>query len=490
MKVLSAEKIREIEQRAYLSGISYVTMMENAAIAARDEIIKRVKVDGKKVAVVVGGGNNAGDGYAVASLLQKEGALVKVLKLADPSTDTAKIMCSRFSGEVSEFEPAYLNEAEIIVDAIFGIGLSRPVSGRFESAIKEINKSSAYVVSLDIPSGLFCDSGEGDCSVKADLTVSFIAHKLCRVMYPAADNFGEAVLSEINIPKFLYDHIETEAEIISPPVFCKRKSNTHKGDYGTLSLVCGSYGMAGAALLSARCALRCGVGIARLVIPENIYCAVTGFVPEAVCKVYSLSDDMQDVAKAATEKADALLIGCGFSTKPYAVRLFEEISKSYTGRLIIDADGLNILSRNIECIKGSQAEIILTPHPGEMARLMGVTTGEIEKDRIGYAKALSSKYGCTVILKGSITVVVSSGKVYLNITGNPGMATGGSGDVLAGMVAAFACTGMSSADSAVTAVYLHGAAGDRAREKLGEISLLPSDIISFLPELFKEFGER
>lgn len=490
MRVLSAENIRKIEQKAFESGISYITMMENAAAAATKEIIKRTEVVGKQAVVVVGGGNNGGDGYGVARLLENEGAFVRVLVLCQPATETAKEECERFGGEICDFEPSYLYEADIIVDALFGIGLSRTLSDKYEAAVKAINGSSAYTVSLDIPSGLFADSGEAGPCVKANLTVTFIAHKICRVLYPAAEFFGEVVLSDIGLPGYLYEGIQAVGEIIPAPVFEKRRANTHKGSYGTLSLVCGSYGMAGAALLSARAALRCGVGIARLVLPESIYSAVTGFVSEAVCLPYKESDDMKAVAVSTLNGASAVLIGCGLSTKPYAKNLFKEVVKNFGGRLIIDADGLNILASDIECIKGSKADIILTPHPGEMARLMGVSVGEIENDRIYYAKALSDKYGCTVILKGSITVVASSGKVYFNTTGNPGMATGGSGDLLAGMVAAFCCTGMSNIDSAVTAVYLHGAAGDRASSVYGEISALPSDTVSFLPELFKEFGER
>ena len=490
MRVLSAENIRKIEQKAFDSGISYLTMMENAATATVSAIVERVEVKGKNVVVVAGAGNNGGDGYAVARLLENEGAFVRVLSLFEPATETAKKQRERFGGQVCEFEPSYLYEADIIVDAIFGIGLSRPLAGEGLQAVKTINSSSAYTVCIDIPSGLFADSGEEQICVKADLTVSFIAHKLCRVLHPAAENFGEVVLSDIGFNQSVYENVDAVGEIIPPPVISKRKNNTHKGSYGTLSLVCGSFGMAGAALLSTSAALRCGVGIARLIIPESIYPAVTGFVPEAVCKAYDIKGDMKAVAESAVEGASAILLGCGLSTEEYAVNLFEEIIKTYSGRLIIDADGLNILARNIECIKSSQADIILTPHPGEMARLMGVSVGEIEKDRIGYAKALSDKYCCTVILKGNITVVASGGRVYFNLTGNPGMAKGGSGDILAGMVAALSCTGMSSADSAVTAVYLHGAAGDRASLSLCETSMLPSDIISFLPELFKEFGEK
>lgn len=490
MIVLAADDIRKIEQRACGKGISYLTMMENAAQSTVEAITERVEVQGKRVVVVAGGGNNGGDGYGVARLLENEGAFVRVLALGEPQTETARQERERFCSEVFEFDASYLYEADIIVDAIFGIGLSRPVDGEYAKAINAINSSLAYTVSLDIPSGLFADSCDAPLCVKADLTVSFIAHKICRVLYPAAEFFGEAVLSDIKLPRYLYEGALPIGEIIPPPVFEKRRSNTHKGNYGTLSLVCGSYGMAGAAILSTKAALKSGVGIARLSIPESIYSAVTGFVPEAVCKPYDVNGDMESVAKIAVDGASTVLIGCGLSAEGYAEQLLRNVIKNYNGRLVIDADGLNLLSRNIECIKNSKADIVLTPHPGEMARLMGVSAEEIEKDRIGYAAALSQKYDCTVVLKGSITVVAFGKRVYFNTTGNPSMATGGSGDVLAGIIAALCCTGMSGIDAALAAVYIHGAAGDMARDELGEISALPSDTLAFLPRVFKEFGER
>lgn len=490
MIVLTAENLKKIEKLANDFGISYLDMMETAARDTVKAITERVEVAGKNVAVVAGSGNNGGDGYGIARLLENAGAFVRVLAMDAPITETAKAEKERFGGEVVEFEASYLYEADIIVDALFGIGLSRPLSGKYETAVKSINGSSAYTVAVDIPSGLFADSGEADVCVKADLTVTFIANKICRVLHPAAEFFGEIVFSDLNLPRNLFKEADLVGEIIPPPVFEKRRPNTHKGSYGTLSLICGSYGMAGAALLSTKSALRCGVGIAKLTLPSSVYSSVTGFVPEAVCNPYDQNGDMEAVAKTALKKADAVLIGCGLSTALYAQNLFKEVINNCNIPLVIDADGLNILSLNIECIKSSKADIVLTPHSGEMARLMGVTAEEIEKDRIGYAKTLSEKLSCTVVLKGSITVVASSGRVYFNVTGNSGMATGGSGDVLAGMIAAFCATGMKCTDAAVTAVYLHGAAGDKASAAYGEISALPSDTINFLPELFKQFGER
>ncbi len=490
MRVLLSKNIRALEEQAFLGGYSYSDMMESAGQAAAMAIKDEIDVVGKTVAVVCAGGNNGGDGYVVARLLLNMGANVRVLFLAQPATDTAKAMRERFGGDVIPFDASYLYESDIIIDAIFGIGLSRAVENEYKVAIEAINSSAAYVVSLDIPSGLFADSNNYTVAVMADLTVTFIAYKLCNMLYPAAECFGKTVLSKINIPGHLYSSVETLGEVITPPSFEKRKADSHKGNYGTLALICGSYGMAGAAMLSCKAALRSGVGIAKLVIPDSIYQAVTSFVPEAVCLPYDVSGDMKAVACDALRGASAVLIGCGLSTMPYAQALVKAVLENYNGTLIIDADGLNILSHSIECIKSSGADIILTPHPGEMARLCKADIADIENDRVGYAVRLSESLGVTVVLKGSITVIAGKGKVYFNLTGNAGMATGGSGDVLAGITAALCTVGMDSLESAVNGVYIHGLAGDKATRHFGEISALPTDTIGFLPEAFKEFGER
>lgn len=490
MRVLRSESIKELERKADQYGYSYADMMENAGNAAVAALLKETDVKGKSVTVVCGSGNNGGDGYVVARLLSNEGAFVRLLYLSEPSTETAKYMRQRFSGEVIPFEASYLYETDIIIDAIFGTGLSRAAENEYKAAIEAINSSAAFTVSLDIPSGLFADSNEYTVAVKADMTVTFIGYKLCNMLYPAAECFGNTVLSEINMPKHLYNEVETFGEVITPPAFEKRKPNSHKGNYGTLSLICGSFGMAGAAMLCTKAALKSGVGIAKLSLPAEIYTAVTSFVPEAVCCPYDVNGDMEAVAQKAINGASAVLIGCGLSTEKYADCLLKSVLNNYNGKLIIDADGLNILSQNIEYIKRSGADIIITPHPGEMARLCGVSVSDVESDRVGFAKKLSEELGVTVVLKGSITVVASNDKIYFNLTGNPGMATGGSGDVLAGIIAALCAMGNDSLESAVNGVYVHGCAGDKATECYGEISALPTDTIGFLPEVFKKFGER
>ncbi len=489
MRVCSVENVRKIEETANGFGMSYSSMMENAGNAVCCEILKRINVTGKNVAVVVGQGNNGGDGYVVARLLENQGAFVRVLTLGESTTDTAMSMKERFGGEITDFDASYLSRAHVIVDAILGIGLKREAEGIYKTAIEAINNSDAYTVAVDIPSGLFADEAKDTLCVKADLTITFIAYKMCQLLYPARENCGETVLSNISLPVSAYENIKTEAEIIPPPVFKKRKRNTHKGSFGTASLVCGSYGMAGAAVLALRACLKSGVGIAKVSVPESIYSIVSACVPEAVCNVYNIDNSVSELSQKALD-ADALLIGCGLSTGKYQKKIFNEIIKNASKTLIIDADGLNLLSDNIECIKHSGADIVLTPHPGEMARLCKVSVEEIENDRVFYTQKLASMLSCTVVLKGSVTVISDKNKkTYFNLTGNPGMATGGSGDALAGIIVSLAAQGYSGTEAALIGVYIHGAAGDRSSEEKGEISALPSDLIENLPAVFKTFGE-
>ena len=486
MKVLTCENIRRVEENAASMGESYLEMMENAGLSVVEEICKRVSVQGKNIIVVCGGGNNGGDGYAVARLLENEGGCVKVIALSEPKTETSVAMKNRYNGEILSFDASYFYEADIIVDAVFGIGFKGEPEGVYKEVLRAVNSSGAYKVSVDIPSGLIANSGEERLCIKADLTVTFIALKSCHLLFPARQYCGETVLRSIGISADAFKNTETVGEIIPPSVFEKRKNNTHKGSYGTAALIVGSYGMAGAAILSTKGCLKSGIGIAKAVLPESIYGIVTSAVPEAVCHIYK-PEDKSDTVIENIMSCDAVLIGCGLSKGDFQRKLLMEIIKRYDKKLIIDADGLNLLSGSIDCIKDSKADIILTPHPKEMARLCNVSAAEIEADRPEFAKNLAALLGCTVVLKGSVTLVADkNGKLYFNLTGNPGMATGGSGDVLAGIITAFAAQGMSCTEAAINGVYVHGKAGDKASEKTGEISLLPSDLIECLPEVYKE----
>ncbi|MBE6729374.1 MAG: NAD(P)H-hydrate dehydratase [Ruminococcaceae bacterium] len=489
MRVFTAQNVKRAEEIASKSGFSYFDMMENAGKSVADEICKRKEVIGKTVKVLCGGGGNGGDGYVVARLLRKKGAKVSVVAFAENLSGTAGQMKALFDGETIKYNKGVFENSDIIVDALFGIGLNKEISGDAADIVKEINITKAFKVAVDIPSGLFADKGETTLCIRADLTVTFIAYKLCQLIFPARKECGEIVLSKIGFDEKVYEDIEAVGRVITPPRFKKRESNTHKGTYGTASLIVGSYGMAGAAILSLKGCLLSGVGIARAVIEESIYPIITVAAPEAVCDVYKIGDSCEKVINNAL-KSDAVLIGCGLSKGDYQRELLIETAKSVKGKLIIDADGINLLSENIECIEHSVADIVLTPHPAEMARLCKTSVKEIESNRIYYCKKLAKELSCTVALKGAVTLISNKyGELYFNLTGNPSMAKGGSGDTLSGIIVSLAAQGMSSFDAAVCGVYVHGLAGDMAAELDGEISALPSDMARCLPSVFKKLGE-
>lgn len=477
--------IRQIENDFYKSSKSNDALMQLAGFCVYSEVLK-VAEKTSKILVLTGGGNNGGDGYVAASQLINNGYNVSVCEVLPAKTELCKMKKQEFKGEIQPFSKELINEADIIVDAILGTGFKGETDSYLSKVLFAVNNSAAKVISVDIPSGLCADTADiNSCCIKADITITFIGYKKCLLQFPSAEMCGRVILNELglqNLEDFKNEGIVTESVKIP-----KRLRNTHKGTYGTAALICGSYGMAGAAILAAKACLRSGVGIAKLILDDSIYPIVTASVPEAVC-VTDINDTR--LILKTLEKANSVLIGCGLSQSKQAEKLLCLALENAKGTLIIDADGINLISKRIDLIEGLNAELILTPHPGEMSRLMSVSVEEIESNREYYATLLAKKLGATVVLKGAVTVIADKdGCLYYNVLGNAGMATGGSGDTLAGIIAALSAGGMSAVSAAVTGVYIHSLAGDIAKEKYGEISLLPSDITEALPEAFKLSGE-
>ena len=481
--ILNRDLIRKSEESAVLSGaFSFKQLMKTAGIRAAKIINEKYPCQNKKVAVICGNGNNGGDGFVIADYLYGIGAdVMVVIPLGMPQTENAKYYYSKlkFVKVLNEFDAT--QGFDIIIDAVFGIGLNRPISQELEDLFKSINESNSIKVSIDIPSGVDCDNGKvyGE-AVKSDLTVTFIAYKPCFFLPLGSDYCGEVVVADIGVK-----HIDYTYELIKKPIFKKRRHNAHKGDFGTALIIAGSYGMAGAAVLATKAALRSGLGIAKCAMPKSIYAPFTISIPEAVClpqnetKIGTLSRDID--IELLSEKSDALLFGCGIGKGEDIRIILEKLLNDTEIPMVIDADGLNVLSESIDILRGHKAPVILTPHPAEMARLCGITTADVENDRVEIAQKFSKKYGCVLVLKGADTIVADeNGEVFFNKTGNPGMATGGSGDVLAGMIVSLLAQGFNAIDAAKSAVYLHGEAGDKAEKILGERKMLPSDIIEFL----------
>lgn len=478
MKVLTRSLIKEAEEKAVRSGaFSWRELMFSAGSSAAKIITEKFDCKNKNICVFIGKGNNGGDGCVIAKELQNFGANVSIiLPFGTPLTENATYYFEKLKN-IPEVKSLPEN-TDIIIDAIFGIGLDRVLDEKTVSLIEEINKRDAIRISVDIPSGMDCDSGAVlGASVKADLTITFIALKPCFLLPRYS---GETVVADIGINPERYDYLTIEK-----PVFKKRAKSSHKGTFGTALMLCGSYGMAGAAILSGKAALRSGVGILKAVLCDGIYQAFTSSLPEAVCipvkQTESGTLSLKSIDFYNINNYDALLIGCGLGNNKDTRELTRFIIKNTEVPLIIDADGINSIIPCIDIIKKSKAPVILTPHPGEMARMMSVMIEEIENNRIKHAKAFATEYGCTLVLKGANTIVADKdGSVYFNTTGNAGMATGGSGDVLSGIILSLLAQGFSPLEASKAGVFLHGTAGDKAKEKRSEHALLPSDIIEEL----------
>ncbi len=483
MLVLTKALIRESEENAVNSGaFSFRELMYIAGTKANEIICGITSVSGKRIAVVCGNGNNGGDGFVIAKALYGLGSEVTVIiPCGLPLTEDAKYYYDALPDDICKTS-LLEGDFDIIIDAVFGIGLNRAPSEELCRLFDTINASSAMKISVDIPSGVECDNGSVlKTAVCADYTITFIALKPCFLLPSGSDYCGKTLVADIGVEPvdFVYKTIEK-------PYFKKRRHNSHKGSYGTALLVCGSYGMAGAAILATRGALRSGLGIAKCVMPESIYPSFTSAVPEAVCIPVKQRDNGTTISSetdiiGCVKGCNAVLFGCGSGVSEDTAKILEELITKSEIPIVIDADGINILSCSIELLRKAKAPVIITPHPGEMARLCGKSVAEIEQNRVGFARNFACEYGCTVVLKGANTIVAEpEGTVSFNVTGNPGMATGGSGDVLAGITVSLLAQGFDAVTAAKAAVYLHGEAGDKAATLKGERAMLPSDIIEML----------
>ena len=482
MKVLTRTLIEESEKNAVDNGaFSFRELMKIAGSKAAEIILSALPCRDKKITVICGNGNNGGDGFVVANILKSHGANVKVMTpLGAPLTENAKFYYDKL--EPSVFCENLPLDSDIVIDALFGIGLSRPLGAELCELLEKVNALECKRIAIDIPSGVECDSGKVlGTAFQADITVTFIALKPCFVLPDGSDFCGEVTVADIGVAP-----VKSAYDTIKAPVFKKRRHNSHKGNFGTALIIAGSYGMAGAAILASKAALRSGLGIAKCVVCDGIYQGFTAALPEAVCipvpmtDCGSISPDAVDIT-ALTKKCTALLFGPGISKCRYTEEILFGIIKNNTLPAVIDADGINLLSDNIELLCECKAPVILTPHPAEMARLCAASVEEVETNRIEIARNFAKKYNCILVLKGANTIVASpEGEISFNLTGNPGMSTGGSGDVLAGIIVSLLAQGFSPIDAAKYGVFLHGKAGDEAAAKHGERGMLPSDIIEEL----------
>lgn len=495
-------------------GIIGPILMENAGIRITGEILKRfTRIEDETVVIVAGKGNNGGDGFVIARHLFNRGCRPVVLLLAsikDLKGDAAlnagiarkvgiaikEIVSSRHWGARKKV----LSKATVIVDAIFGTGLTSPARGLYAKVIQDINECRAFKVSVDIPSGLSADTFAviGPC-VKADLTVTLAAPKVAHVFPPAEDYMGELKVGDISVPPYLLEDEEFKLEMVEKerilPYFRRRKKASHKGTYGHLMMLAGSLGKTGVAVMAGKAALKMGAGLVTAGVPETCLPIVarsmmelmTEPLPETAKGTLSV-EAMPDILRLLEGK-DALMMGPGISSHASTKELVLSLLPRIAIPAVLDADALNILASDPGVLRSMSKPVVVTPHPGEFARLLKLSTKEVLERRLELAPRFAKEYGIYLVLKGYRTLTCTPlGKTFVNPTGNPGMATAGSGDVLSGMIASMIMQEKDILDAVLAAVYVHGLSGDVAARRLGEKSLTAGKIITHLAAAIKSLS--
>ena len=532
MKVVTAEEMREIDRETIEKrGIPGVVLMERAGLA----VVSKIKeiFGRKRVIVVSGGGNNGGDGLVVARNFHNEGWDVRVFLTSKPEDLKGDALFQykaavKFGVDIQPVKELLDNYStifsrhSIIIDAILGTGLSKNVTGTLSEVIGLLNKSNIPVVSVDIPSGISSDNGHvmGE-AVKADYTVTFGLPKRGHLLYPGAEYSGRLFVEDIGFPKELLSSEKLNIELLMKDdvstLIPERHKYSHKGDYGHVLIVAGSKGKTGAALMASKACLRTGAGLVTIGVPESLADVFQSRVTEEMTLVLPDKGDGTLSGKAIdkifdflNKTADLLAIGPGIGVSAETERLMKALIKNSTKPIVIDADGINSIKGEIAIFSKSKAPVILTPHPGEMARLVnpptppfakggqrgiitkggrgGITIQDIEQDRINIAMSFAKETGTYLVLKGVPTVVAApDGRSFINSTGNPGMATGGVGDALTGMISGFLSQTMNPLQACILGVYMHGLAGDIAASEKGRYPLIATDIIDKIPSAFYSF---
>jgi len=517
MKILTSEEMRRVDRAAIEGlGIPGTVLMENAGLGVVRALRTRFEdLARKRVVVVAGKGNNGGDGFVVARHLANLGGQPEVLLLAakdevkgDAAVNLAVVLKMGLSvTEVrtpAEWKEARVDvfHASVVVDAIFGTGLDKPLEGLYAAVVEDINRSKAFKVAVDIPSGLSADTFETiGPSVRADLTVTLAAPKVAHIFPPAAERVGELVVAPIGIPPALFDDPALKLEWVEEgrvtPFFAKRKKDTHKGTYGHVLVVAGSVGKSGAAALAGRAALRMGAGLVTVATAVGVLPSIARSMAELMTErlaetpEHTIAAGALDRAVAVLKGKNAVLIGPGLTTNASTAAFVLGLLPKIKGPCVIDADGLNIVASKLEVLRRMAGPVVLTPHPGEFARLVGRSNDEVLRHRLELVPEFAAKHGVTVVLKGYRTLTVGAdGRVFVNPTGNPGMATGGMGDVLGGMIASELAQEKDVAGAVLAAVYVHGLAGDIAAETLSEKALVAGDIVRYLPAALRALAEE
>lgn len=503
MKTALGKQMKELDNFAINSmGVDSLFLMENAARAVCESALGLLHKN-RRAAVFCGSGNNGGDGAASAYMLLSAGVEVRAFltgsreRMTRDTAEMEKRLIER-GGVLEAFDPGNALQREfcmgcgVIIDAMFGIGLNTDIKGKSAEAVALINSSPAPVVAADICSGVDADSGRIlGSAVRADVTVTFSMPKPGHYIEPGGLLCGKLKVAHIGIPAAAFERFSFQTETVNEARLPIRRRDAHKGDFGKILMLCGSEGYTGAAAFAAKAAIKSGAGLVYLGVPQSVYPIIAAKCDEAMSFPLP-DDDAGRISLAAApdiirrlKSCNVCLAGPGLGRSSDLTALIAELIKNCTVPLVIDADGINALSENINILRTAECPVILTPHKGEFMRLGG------KPDELGpleAARSFSVSHKCILVLKGhrSITAL-PDGQTFINLSGNPGMAKGGSGDVLSGMIASLLGQGLSPEKAVYSAVWLHGRAGDLCAEKIGEYGMTPSDIISQIPMTLRQF---
>jgi ADP-dependent NAD(P)H-hydrate dehydratase / NAD(P)H-hydrate epimerase len=511
MKIVTAEEMRAIDRASSERfGVPSLVLMENAGASVADYVLSH-HASAEHIVIFCGKGNNGGDGFVAARRLHERGKKVRVILLADPHDlrGDAAAMFGKLpsaattvpsSEELKSERVRLALQADLYVDAILGTGFKPPVSGLYAEAIAVMNASRVPVVAVDIPSGADADTMKPQTGTmaRADAIVTFTAPRPAHVF--SSLTAGPTVVADIGSPEEaivsgLHLNVITARDIA--PSIGPRPAESNKGSYGHVLVVGGSLGKAGAAAMAGMAALRTGAGLSTVATPKSVMGTVAGFHPELMTEALPETNEgtIAISARARIEELakgkSVLAIGPGVSRDPQTAELVRSLIAKIQLPMVVDADGLNAFEGRSDELNGKGRTLVITPHPGEMARLAGCTVAEVQGDRLGVARTFAREHKLIVVLKGHRTLVVQpDGEAWVNTTGNPGMATGGTGDILTGMVAGMIAQHSKQAFmGVVAAVHLHGLAGDVMRESAGEQSLVATDLLQGLPEAFERARE-
>ncbi|HTM08175.1 MAG TPA: NAD(P)H-hydrate dehydratase [Verrucomicrobiae bacterium] len=514
MLVVTSQEMRELDRLTIEKyRVPSLTLMENAGEAVAEALIARFSKQAKAgVLVVCGKGNNGGDGFVVARHLKKKSIPCEAVLLArkdDISADSAENLRAYLKLKGKVFEGAdpvallreRLKGKKLIVDAILGTGLKENVRGVYAEAIELINGCGHPVIAVDIPSGLDGDTGRQlGAAITAEMTVALAYPKLGEVVYPGVSSVGELAVADIGIRTEAVAEVRPRAELLEDEgigwLVPERAADSHKGTYGHLLVFAGSRGKTGAAILSCRGALRSGAGLVTLAAAHSLNVIFASALVEAMTEPLAerANEEIEPLTdqdwRRLLERKSAVLFGPGVGVNDSTRGAVWWLLRNLDAPLVIDADGLNLLSGDVARLASAKRSPVLTPHPGEMARLLGTDTAAVNGDRAGVARSFSEKHRCYIVLKGARTIIATpEGRIFINPTGNPGMASGGMGDVLAGILAGLLAQGFAVEDALKLGVYVHGFAGDQAAMIKGQMGLIASDVIEALPQSLKQLKE-